>query len=83
VVEAKQKIATALEEKQDEFELQGAKDEYARIVRELASNFTARVHVFETCEAYAAKFDFKAYEPLAIFTFACDLASSGSKIVIS
>lgn len=74
LVEAKQKIAAAVEKKEDEHVLQGARDELARIIRELAGNFLARVHVFENSESYTANFDFKAFEPLAIFIFACDLA---------
>jgi hypothetical protein len=46
IVEAKDKIKVAIEKKEDEHVLQGARDEYQRLTRDLGCTLKNHVHLF-------------------------------------
>lgn len=81
--ECKTNIEKYSEKKEDEQELLIAKTLYIRLCRELGRWFRQEVHLFEHSEAYTTQFDFKAFEPLVVFNFACELASSSQSIFLS
>ena len=83
IVEAKEKIAKSKNQQEQDYLLRDAVEEYKRMCRELGNFFAAFAYLFEQADAYLTAFDFKKYEPFAVYLFACQLASNQSKWMLS